>query len=427
MRKLMHAATGEPDNPVQLSAKLAQAKACGHNPGYRTASNRFRTQAKACGCRAIIAPMLTATRTQLRVQPVEGKDALDRLRSEWYRLEEEGAAETFFQTWDWNFLWWKHFCGSKKLHLTTLCADDRVVAISPNYLDGTILPVMRWIGSGSSDYLGMVVHPKDEEEAARHFRSYLQEDAPIRMADLHQISHPSPLADEFSDTCFEQAKTVRLRLPGSWTEYQGTLSAKMRSNVKRAVRDAEAAGATVRLAPRAEVDKAMSTLFRLHGQRWRSRGLPGSFATGATKRFHADWARVASDRNMLRLYILEVAGKALGALYCLRYRDTYYYYQAGFDPRSARLSPGTVLVARAIQDAIAEGCKEFDFLRGEEWYKSRWKPTETHVNVRATVPIRGTGSRWYCNWLRKTHEVELALRRRFEGGSLWRAPKQEQG
>src|SRR5205807_436927 len=49
-----------------------------------------------------------------------------------------------------------------------------------------------------------------------------------------------------------------------------------------------------------------------------------------------------------------------------------YYYLGGFDPELARRSVGTLLTARAIETAVADGCREFDFLRGREPYKYRW-------------------------------------------------------
>ncbi|MEE8169416.1 MAG: GNAT family N-acetyltransferase [Phycisphaerae bacterium] len=52
-----------------------------------------------------------------------------------------------------------------------------------------------------------------------------------------------------------------------------------------------------------------------------------------------------------------------------------YYYQSGWDPAAAALSPGMLCLARAIRVAIEEGLCVFDFLRGSESYKSHWTQT----------------------------------------------------
>ena len=52
-----------------------------------------------------------------------------------------------------------------------------------------------------------------------------------------------------------------------------------------------------------------------------------------------------------------------------RERRSFCFYITGFDKRYAALSPGTVIVAHAIREAIGNGYRVFDFLRGDEPYK----------------------------------------------------------
>jgi CelD/BcsL family acetyltransferase involved in cellulose biosynthesis len=52
-----------------------------------------------------------------------------------------------------------------------------------------------------------------------------------------------------------------------------------------------------------------------------------------------------------------------------RERHSFCFYITGFDKRYATFSPGTVIVAHAIREAICNGYRVFDFLRGDEPYK----------------------------------------------------------
>jgi CelD/BcsL family acetyltransferase involved in cellulose biosynthesis len=47
-------------------------------------------------------------------------------------------------------------------------------------------------------------------------------------------------------------------------------------------------------------------------------------------------------------------------------------YNAGVDPDAKDLSPGVVMVAGYIANAIATGRRRLDFLRGDEPYKYVW-------------------------------------------------------
>jgi CelD/BcsL family acetyltransferase involved in cellulose biosynthesis len=49
-----------------------------------------------------------------------------------------------------------------------------------------------------------------------------------------------------------------------------------------------------------------------------------------------------------------------------------YAYLCGFDPDFDYESPGTILIAHAIEQAVRQRDAEFHFLRGGEQYKYRW-------------------------------------------------------
>jgi len=70
------------------------------------------------------------------------------------------------------------------------------------------------------------------------------------------------------------------------------------------------------------------------------------------------------------------------------FQQSVLYYQAGWAPESplAQHSPAVVLMAHSIRDAIAEGRRYYEFLRGDEAYKSRW--TKTYRKT-ATVLLSG--------------------------------------
>src|SRR5207245_43184 len=80
----------------------------------------------------------------------------------------------------------------------------------------------------------------------------------------------------------------------------------------------------------------------------------------------------APDRGWLRLSELRLDGRPAASLYGFRYRDTFSFYQSGFDPAYARDSVGLVTMGLAIRSAIEEGAAEYDLLHGDEAYKFQW-------------------------------------------------------
>jgi CelD/BcsL family acetyltransferase involved in cellulose biosynthesis len=98
--------------------------------------------------------------------------------------------------------------------------------------------------------------------------------------------------------------------------------------------------------------------------------------------------------------------------------STVYFYQAGFDPEHSSISPGTLLVAGTIRRAIEEGKTTFDFLRGDEPYKRRWKPQREYKNRRKIMAAKGIQGALGAKWNRMGSEIEAKIRARLEGKGL---------
>ena len=71
--------------------------------------------------------------------------------------------------------------------------------------------------------------------------------------------------------------------------------------------------------------------------------------------------------------------QVIAVLYAFAGGKSTYYYLSGFDPAFDKLSPGTLIVGHAIEEAIAEGHRWFDFMRGQENYKYAWGALETRT------------------------------------------------
>jgi CelD/BcsL family acetyltransferase involved in cellulose biosynthesis len=116
----------------------------------------------------------------------------------------------------------------------------------------------------------------------------------------------------------------------------------------------------------------MQDFFRLHEGRWRP--IAGHVcADPVVRALHLSAAQRMIDAGMLlRLYLLRVGNSTAAAYYGFTAKRTAYAYLSGFDPEFAELSPGTQIVAHAIEEAVREGAEEFHFLRGGEAYKYAW-------------------------------------------------------
>ena len=328
--------------------------------------------------------------------------ALAGLGPEWAALAARCRTATVFQTFEWNAAWWAHFgrFGRRLRVLTFRSPAGELVGLAPlmtSFWYATPLRRLSFLGTGTSDYLDILAAPGWEQSVADCLYNTLETVSGWQIADFQQLRAGSLLRD-----CFPPAVsrlTVLdalgeacpfLPLPSDWDALLRGLGKKTRANIGYYDR-ALAKVYEVQIGPvttEADLNPALTRLFALHARRWNQRWLPGVFAGKRVQAFHRDAARRLLAQGWLRLFSLELDGETMASLYCFAYGDRMCYYQGGFEPTLARLSLGTVLTARAMQAAIAEGRGVFDFLRGDEPYKAKWT-SASHRNLRRIVTRPG--------------------------------------
>ena len=81
------------------------------------------------------------------------------------------------------------------------------------------------------------------------------------------------------------------------------------------------------------------------------------------------------------MWLLEVDGVPRAAWYGFRFCGVEAYYQAGRDPAWDRWSVGWILLVHSVREALADGMREYRFLRGGEGYKYRWTTTDPGLDT----------------------------------------------
>ena len=99
-------------------------------------------------------------------------------------------------------------------------------------------------------------------------------------------------------------------------------------------------------------------------------------------------AAAALARGWLRLWIERVDGKPAAAYYGIRYAGSEFFFQSGRDPAFDRLSVGSVLLMRVLEDACEAGVSEFRFLAGDESYKLRLADEQRFTETRLLAARR---------------------------------------
>jgi len=315
-----------------------------------------------------------------------------------------------FLTWEWIDTWWDFFGKHGEPWIITAreTKEDQLVAVAPFLVRTSGLPKppyreLSFFGSNvvAPDHLDVVVKMGYEQAVNALFTNYLESHVSNwDVVRLDGIASRSSLINLFINGAATRSSILwetvcpYISLPKTWEEYLSTLDRKLRYNIRsRARRLEQEASASVtyqRVSADDEIPDAMTDLFRLHSQARIARSSKSHFIDPQAMAFHRRLAEVFHRKGWLRLYILKLDQEAIAAIYCIRYRDTVYFYQTGHDPSWGRFGPGTAIIAHGIRASIEEGAGEFDFLRGAEAYKLRWTK-QARKNLSGLVAVSAKG------------------------------------
>jgi CelD/BcsL family acetyltransferase involved in cellulose biosynthesis len=313
-----------------------------------------------------------------RMQVITEFTALERLSSEWNDLWSCCPSATSFQRPEWVLSWTRAFQPTD-IFVVEVRRGQTLVGLAPLFLYHSGQErILAPLAASVSDYLDWLIEPSARSEVLVQILERLRSsDLLWHRLDLTDLPGTSALlqidVDDWDGQRSEETACPVLTLPSAAGSVEDILSAKPRHNLRTARRRTQKLGdARIEIANEATLDEFLSALMNLHRSRWTECGASGMLAEDRVQEFHRRAAPALLRRNVLRLYGLRLNGRLIATLYALVERDTVYCYLQGFDPAYSSLSPGAQIVAAVIDDALHDGKREVDFLRGREPYKYVW-------------------------------------------------------
>jgi CelD/BcsL family acetyltransferase involved in cellulose biosynthesis len=317
----------------------------------------------------------------------------------WERVLERDAEAGVFSHPAWLQAWWESL-GSGDLLIAVVWDGEEPIAVFPTCTCGEEEGLLSFLGSEdvTDDQVPAAV-PDREAEALRFFLEWAFADGGFRRVRFHSVLDGRRWLDVVEEVArrsdlgysHEQVDVApAIILPGSFDEYLASLSGHDRHELRRKRRRLSELGSwTVRRAHEVGWEADLQAFFEFHR---RAPGEKAGFFTPSRERF---FRRLAADLFLLglaRLDVLDLDGEPVACTFSYDFRDTFALYNSSFRPDLARHAPGMVLVGALIEQAIAEGKRVFDFLRGDEPYKRRFGPVPRpvyQVLLAAQEPVTG--------------------------------------
>ena len=298
--------------------------------------------------------------------------------SEWEALHAAQARPSPFLSPRFLLPWWRAFGRG---------CEVRVARLAPRESPAEALLFLCRCGTGGwtflggdqvADYLDALVAEGREE---RFWREFLTRGlpalggGPLRLPGLVDgtpaLSVLPRLCGEAGIPCSvsEMDRAPYIGLPGSFEAYLEGLGKKARHELRRKMRRAAEMlpGLSLRVTRSAEeLPRDIESFIGLHR---RSHPDKARFMDDRMASFFREVAERFLAAGDLRLAFLSSGGRDVASVFQFRAGRSLLLYNSGYDPAHRAANPGLVLIARCIEEAVAGGVPEYDFLRGTERYK----------------------------------------------------------
>ncbi len=272
--------------------------------------------------------------------------------------------------------WWGVFGGDSQLNCLSVRSGGNIIGIAPFMRRGA---EVTFVGNPDvCDYFDCITVPGRENEFYGLLLDHLKKEGVTRL-EMPSLRPDSTVLNFFADTAVSRGCEVsftpndvssEMPLPPTWDEYLEYLNTKQRHEVRRKLRRLEEAG-TVRyysVSTPVEVEERYDTFLRMFTE---SRDDKAEFLTGQRETFFRSLGHNLSEAGMFRLGVLELNAAPAAMIMYFDYHNRIYLYNSGFEKEYDSLSIGLLSKVLSIRESIESGREAYDFLKGDEIYKSR--------------------------------------------------------
>jgi CelD/BcsL family acetyltransferase involved in cellulose biosynthesis/2-polyprenyl-3-methyl-5-hydroxy-6-metoxy-1,4-benzoquinol methylase len=354
---------------------------------------------------------------ELTLEIMRTEQEFDAIEGEWNNLVQDSTCSVF-QTFEWVRTWWKYFHRRHELKIMLFRESGKLVGIAPMFIQRVRvlgIPLARrlqFIGCGLSDYADFIIAPGYEQKVLTIFvKRILNVAEKWDILDLEDVNETSPVFQYLPNLLREHDLPVyryqgnvcpQIALPETAEMLMQNLGSTTGYNFRRKFKKLQSGfTATVELyrSENDNLEKAYEQFSFIHGNRWRSQGYPSAFDKPIHSAFHNEIISKFAKRDWLRMFFLKAGTQPVAVNFSFNYKQRIYMYQSNAygTEQIMKCSPGFLIRAIAMMEGIAEGCRVFDFLRGDEDYKYKeWKAVDSkNWFIRTSSPITANKARFY--------------------------------
>jgi CelD/BcsL family acetyltransferase involved in cellulose biosynthesis len=316
------------------------------------------------------------------------------LQDEWEFLRKSLAQSIIFQSWTWNWIWWKRLAPAGSSLCIVTCRDPNgtLIGLAPFYLytyrmfSRTCITQLRIIGTDpkvlTGEYLDILIQPGNSEDEvalriAQMVKSAIGCDSFWFAFILPHSAVSSLFMPALEGVAFSRSPSLSFLIDtsGDWKEYVSQRGRKTRKNIRQETRRLIQGQKACfqEISGKAEREAAIGFLANFHRTRWVRKGSLGAFAIPGFESFLKEMVNSFALRGDLRIWAVSHNAMVSGVLIAFIENGHAYAYQLCFDSKYEKDSLGFVLLGLCIRACFeSKMIQSLDLLSGGDTFKSLW-------------------------------------------------------
>lgn len=344
----------------------------------------------------------------------------------WNSLFAETPRSTFFHTFDWLQIYWRHFGHEQQLRVLVIKAGGQTLGILPLCVRDDrhrVMPVRTltyplddWgdfygpIGKNSTASLLLAMRhlatsQRDWDEIDLR---WIDQDAADRGRTQRAMKMASLAPREES---YAQSSVIRMR--GTWDDYLASRDKKVRHELQRRLRRVKELGHVefIRHRPAASRTGDGDPGWDLYDQceqvsatSWQAKVERGNTLCHRDYRaYYRDAHQAAARLGMVDMTLLKIDGKPVAYGYNYHHQGRVLGLRMGYDQKFDRHGLGTAMMALSVRDGFERGDEELNMGVGNQKFKQRLRThceastRLVHTPISAWRPQLLQASRWIAS------------------------------
>jgi CelD/BcsL family acetyltransferase involved in cellulose biosynthesis len=328
---------------------------------------------------------------------IETRQGLEALREEWEALYAESVPRNPFLSHRWTTACWDHVCGGAKPFILAARCSGTLAAVAPLCVERRLgFRVLHFIGDGRSDYLGFLRSPREPGAQEALLEALTDLRPRWDLAVLRQMTEVYTNLPACSLPAGLQSRSVLgtvapyLTLGDNWDAFCSSGPSSLRRS-KRAAKKFLKEGGRLERYTGAEAAERVHEVAAVEASSWKGRESCARFQPGPGQRLLAQALRELGETGEMELWLAWVDAQPVAFQVNFLTPERLCYYQGSYHEEYRKLYPGMVLHYHCMERAWQSGLREYDFMSGDEAYKSGWTDGERQIRYRALFPATPAG------------------------------------